>query len=90
MHRAAPDGDGLDPSGRGELEQEQADPAAGAQNQQPAARAERQPGQDRKGGTASQQRGGGINKRGADADRRDLIGPDDGQLRIAPGLTPAA
>ena len=38
VHGPAADRDGLDPRGRGQLEQEQPDAAAGAEDQQPAAR----------------------------------------------------
>jgi hypothetical protein len=37
------------------------------------------------GGTAGQGRRGGIGERRAGADRRDLIGPDHGQFRVAAG-----
>ena len=78
----AANGDRLDPAGRGQLQQEQPHPAAGAQNQQLAARPQREPCQNLTGRAGGERRRRGVGERRADVNPGDLIAVHYGQLRM--------
>ncbi len=82
MHHAAAHRDGLDPAVGRELQQEQPDTAAGAQDQQPVTRVQRQPGQDHVGSPGGERGSGSIGKRCAGVDPGNQISVHDSQLRV--------
>ncbi len=83
VHHPAADADGRDAAARRELEQEQPDPAAPAEDQHGAARVQGEPVEHDRRGPRGEWRRGRVGGRRAGRDRRDQVSGDDGELGVS-------